>query len=155
MARTKNDGAAEELHRELVEAFGEDWSIDDFPPDPLPEPGTPPSVVSGPQQLLGALSSSVRPDTRFVSIEVGPELAVRAQHYTYKRERAEDSTVQQPVQLSLSMATLVKLQQRAEAAGTSIDELVSEWVTAEANADGTISRDELLALLARRQSRSA
>ncbi|MFI6573940.1 hypothetical protein [Nocardia fluminea] len=150
MARTKNDGAAEELHRELVEAFGEDWSIDDFPPDPLPEPGTTPSVnVVG--QAWGTLSSFALPDTGFVHVGVGPDLVVRAQYFRHP----DEGPVEQPVQLSLTKSTLLKLQQRAEAAGTSIDELVSEWVTAEADADGTISRDELLALLARRQSRSA
>lgn len=150
MARTKNDGAAEELHRELVEAFGEDWSIDDFPPDPLPEPGTPPSVDPV-LKAWGTLSSFALPDTRVVHVEVGPDLVIRAQHFILP----DEGKVEQPVQLSLTKSTLLKLQQRAEAAGTTIDELVSEWVTAEADADGTISRDELLALLARRQPRSA
>ncbi|WP_280264673.1 hypothetical protein [Nocardia wallacei] len=113
MSRTRDD-AADAVYRELVDAFGEDWSIDDFPPDRDAVP------VEAPQQ-----------------------------------EQRGDLVISHPVQLEISLSILRRLQQRAEEAGASVDELVSEWVTAEASADDTISRDEILALLARRHPRTA
>ncbi|MFB7837832.1 hypothetical protein ACWIGW_45400 [Nocardia brasiliensis] len=68
---------------------------------------------------------------------------------------AGELIVTRTIQLRVPLSIEQKLSARAEAAQASVDELVSEWVTAEADADNTISRDEILALLARRHPRTA
>lgn len=128
MSRTKDD-AADAVHQELVAAFGEDWSIDNFRPD-----------AADPQsEIPGALLSQ--------SIEVVRGMARFGQ--------APDAMVSRTVRLELPFAALQKLMERAEAAQISVDSLISEWVTAEASAEDTIPRDELLAVLARQHPRSA
>ncbi|MBF6229357.1 hypothetical protein IU470_30235 [Nocardia abscessus] len=113
MSHTRDD-AADAVYRELVDAFGEDWSIDDFRPDP----------------------------------DAGPVEVERP-------EQPGELIVTRTVELHIPLSIEQRLTARAEAAEASVDELVSEWVTAEAAADDTISRDEILALLARRHRRSA
>ncbi|MGW6728747.1 hypothetical protein ACWF9G_22845 [Nocardia sp. NPDC055029] len=124
MGRTKDD-AADAVYRELVDQLGEDWSIDDFPPD--------------------------REESMKVFFTVPSALvelpAVDAP--------AEELLVGFNVELRLPVSALHQLEARAAAANTTVDRLVSEWVTAEAGADSTISRDEVLALLARHHPRSA
>jgi hypothetical protein len=114
MSHTKDD-TGDAVYRELVNAFGEDWSIDDFRPD---------SDLAVDLVMSGG-------------------------------EEPGDLIVTQTVQLRLPLTIAQRLQHRAEDADASVDELVSEWVTAEAAADNSISRDEILALLARRHPRSA
>ncbi|MFI7531626.1 hypothetical protein [Nocardia salmonicida] len=128
MSRTKDD-AADAVHQELVAAFGEDWSIDDFPAD-------------------GVTWYGPRPDRAWpVAVEVGPGPLDAAEQVQL--------AVTQTFELTLPLEALQKLQERAKASGVSVNALVSEWVTAEASAEDTIPRDELLAVLARQHPRSA
>ncbi|KZM73313.1 hypothetical protein [Nocardia terpenica] len=89
------------------------------------------------------LWNDIRPDDDAVPVDLPP------------LESSDDVMVPFTAELRIPRAAYERLIARAEEAGLERDELLSEWITAEASADDTVSRDEILALLARRQPRTA
>ncbi|MBL1080239.1 hypothetical protein JK358_38175 [Nocardia sp. 2] len=69
----------------------------------------------------------------------------------------EELTVTFTAELKLPRAAYERLLARAAESGADRDELLSEWVTTEANADDVdaITRDDVLRILAHRRPRSA
>jgi hypothetical protein len=128
-------------------------SIDDFRPDTdlavhVTESGGEPGelVVTRTVQRCPVDASLVRAQP----LDAGWRLLATARPCVPYTARANDRDI---LRIPLSIAQ--RLDARADDADASVDELVSEWVTAEAAADNTISRDEILALLARHHPRSA
>ncbi|QIS23681.1 hypothetical protein [Nocardia terpenica] len=99
--------------------------------------------IIGEHGSLGDYMAQLRPDWSAGPVELPTEAA-----------ETDEVVVSLPVTLRLPAAAADRLRDRATEAGTELDELVSRWVTLEAEADDTpITRDELLAALERAHHR--
>ncbi|MGW5569680.1 hypothetical protein ACWEVD_00645 [Nocardia thailandica] len=169
MSPTNSDPAVDAVHRELIDALGEDWDIDSF--QPLDNPTEAPSpheagwshlggdicVLSTPhgKHYVTSVPGSTAAQRYIDEMGVLFQRAFTQARFEHARRLVQDGIVTFTIEIKLPVEALDKVHERAEAAGLSIEDLLSEWVTAEAGAEETISRDEVLALLARHQRHSA